>query len=852
MSNLVNSLVHCLDMGWELADLVTEADIPFETEIARNPNDLTIWLKYYKHKLLTRDAGFKDQVFILQRAVKQFPRSYKLWDSYLLLLEEYYTSNPSVTASLVFKSYQNALILLNKAPILWANYLKFLVKNLRGEIRLIRRTFNQALYNLPVSQHHLIWPGYILFADEIGGKTGVLVYLKFFQYLSPETLRGAGKTEKNEVLSMTIDQIVSKLIEFGDTEHVLVLMKEVLTNVDHYLPLSKSPVQLRLEFIDLLLENRSLKVSEEYDHCIQTFIFGGLKNYKDQNGIFYAKLIMFFIKTKNYDKVRYYSFQGLRSCTTMKDFTLIFDMYTELEQSIVIELESRLEKTPEDQQLLQEANFRMASIEKVLDNRTLMINDMKLRQDTNNLDEWFNRVDIFQVEQQNLQGTLSTFVQALTTINPLKVISVSNKYTLSDFWIKYAQIYAKSSDIRTASLVYSKAIKSQFKTADELANIYISWSEMLLESGDEESSVLLIENVLSTIPNDAGEIDFNDASKSVQSRMHKSIKLWQFYIDLLESMIDDTEKDTDKINKIMKAYDQIIELKIATGQIILNYADFLLNYKYWEKSFTVYEMGIKLFKNHKIKFEIWNKYLTAIIRFSQQNKSSIIIERIRDLFDQCIDSNTDPDHELIPPSLLKPIYILYSQFEQDNGSIMKSIKILESATKKTIEYLRSTKPDMETTIQAKFDIYKTLLFKVGTVLKDTTRLRETYSSILNDDQITLNQLIEITLKFIAFETAQNQFTRVRALFQFVTKLGNPEADKFKKIWSDWEEFEVKHGNESTFKEMLRFKRQVKVEFENDIIIKDSVNPIGFIKGTSTQKEQSPEKNPDAIDIDMDM
>lgn len=843
-------------MAWVLEELITAADVPFETEISKNPDDLTIWLKYYKHKLTNPEVTFKQRIFILQRAVKQFPRSYKLWYLYLMLLEEHFGKDKSVTIPLISQSYQSSLILLNKSPILWANYLKFLVKNQLAEVTLIRRTFNQALYNLPVSQHHIIWPDYIGFANEIGGKTAISVYLKFFQYLSPETLRGIPgdqpKSEKDEIFSMSIDQIVSKLIEFGDNKHVLLLMKEVLANINHYLPLSKSPVQLRLEFIDLLIENRGLKLNTEYDKTIQTFILDGIKRYKDQNGILHAKLIMFFIKTKNHDKVRYYCSQGLKTCTTMKDFTLLFDLYTEFEQSIVVDLESLIEKSPDDQKLIEEADFRMASIEKILDNRTLMINDMKLRQDVNNLDEWFNRIEIFEVEHKNLRETLNTFVKALTSINPLKVISVSNKYTLSDFWIKYASIYAKSSDIRTASLIYSKAIKSQFKSPDELANIYISWSEMLLESGEEASSIELIENVLSTIPNQATDIEYDDASKSVQSRMHKSITLWQFYIDLLESMIDDIAKDADKIDKIMKAYDQIIELKLATGQVLLDYANFLQNYKYWEKSFTVYEKGINLFKNHKIKFEIWNQYLTKIIKFNQENKSNIGIERIRDLFDQCIDSSEDSDHETIPPSLLKPIFLLYSQFEQDNGSIMKSIKILESATKRSSDYLSTTKPDMEATVNAKFEIYKILLFKVEKVLKDFIKLRETYSTILNDKQITLNQLIEITSKFIQFESDQGQLVRVRTLFKFISKLGNPEAEKFKKIWSDWENFELKHGDESSFKDMLRFKRSIKVEFENDVAIKDSINPIGFVKGASSQKDEVPEKNPDSIDIDMDM
>jgi pre-mRNA-splicing factor SYF1 len=53
----------------------------------------------------------------------------------------------------------------------------------------------------------------------------------------------------------------------------------------------------------------------------------------------------------------------------------------------------------------------------------------------------------------------------------------------------------------------------------------------------------------------------------VQMRVHKSLKLWSFYVDLEESLgtLDDTRK----------VYERILDLKIATPQIILNYTALL-------------------------------------------------------------------------------------------------------------------------------------------------------------------------------------------------------------------------------------------------------------------------------------
>lgn len=35
-------------------------------------------------------------------------------------------------------------------------------------------------------------------------------------------------------------------------------------------------------------------------------------------------------------------------------------------------------------------------------------------------------------------------------------------------------------------------------------------------------------------------------------------------------------------------------------------------------------------------------------------------------------------------------------------------------------------------------------------------------------------------------------------------------------WQTWHDFEVQHGNEDTFKEMLRIKRSVQVKFNTDV------------------------------------
>lgn len=65
----------------------------------------------------------------------------------------------------------------------------------------------------------------------------------------------------------------------------------------------------------------------------------------------------------------------------------------------------------------------------------------------------------------------------------------------------------------------------------------------------------------------------------MQARLFKSLKLWSFYVDLEESI---GTVDTTKA-----VYDKILELRIANAQVIINYAAFLEDNKYFEESFKV-------------------------------------------------------------------------------------------------------------------------------------------------------------------------------------------------------------------------------------------------------------------------
>lgn len=80
----------------------------------------------------------------------------------------------------------------------------------------------------------------------------------------------------------------------------------------------------------------------------------------------------------------------------------------------------------------------------------------------------------------------------------------------------------------------------------------------------------------------------------VQLRLYKSVKLWSFYVDLEESLGD--------LASTRRVYERILELRIATPQIIINYAVLLevspprTADKSWEAGNLSVESGISFYK----------------------------------------------------------------------------------------------------------------------------------------------------------------------------------------------------------------------------------------------------------------
>jgi pre-mRNA-splicing factor SYF1 len=73
---------------------------------------------------------------------------------------------------------------------------------------------------------------------------------------------------------------------------------------------------------------------------------------------------------------------------------------------------------------------------------------------------------------------------------------------------------------------------------------------------------------------------------------------------------------------------------------------------------------------------------------------------------------------------------------------------------------------------------------------------------------------EMCLKFAEMERRLGEIDRARAIYGHASQFCDPRTSP--EFWKKWESFEVQHGNEDTYKEMLRIKRSVQAQYNTDV------------------------------------
>jgi len=116
-----------------------------------------------------------------------------------------------------------------------------------------------------------------------------------------------------------------------------------------------------------------------------------------------------------------------------------------------------------------------------------------------------------------------------------------------------------------------------YKSVDELASIWMGWSEMELRHKKYPEALAVLAEATAVPP---ASRRAKEKEGPVQDRLYKFTKLWAFYADLQESLAG--------FEPTRVTYDKMIELRIVTPQLVLNYAAFLEEHKHFELAFQAH------------------------------------------------------------------------------------------------------------------------------------------------------------------------------------------------------------------------------------------------------------------------
>mmetsp|Transcript_19169 Transcript_19169/g.31375 ORF Transcript_19169/g.31375 Transcript_19169/m.31375 type:complete len:872 (-) Transcript_19169:255-2870(-) len=727
-----------------------DLNLLYEEEILRNPFSLKLWWRYLQ---AMKGSTPRHRNVLYERSLKQLPGSYKLWRAYLRERREQVRGLPvnHKAYNAVNNVFERALVFLHKMPCIWLDFLQFLMDQRLGTRT--RHAFDRALRSVAITQHDRIWDLYLKFARELGvPETAIRVYRRHLK-LEPAH----------------VEEYVDYLLNIKHVDEAAKLMVQAINRDDFVSLQGKNRHQLWTEVCDLISKNPDKVKSLKVDPIIRS----GLVKFTDEVGRMWAALADFYIRLGHFEKARDIYEEALDKVITVRDFSLLFDAYAQFEESVIAaKMETRDEKADgvADDDLDEDGDdldLRLARLERLMDRRPALLSSVLLRQNPHNVHEWHKRIKIFSKDPEKV---VRVYTEACKTVDPQR--AVGKPHTL---WVAFAKFYEQHEDVDNARLIFEKAIQINYRAVDDLASVWCEYTELELRAMQFERALKLMHRATMPPLRKKNMKSVNEIYEevAVQERLYRSTKLWTFYVDLEESL--GTFASTKAV------YDKILELKIATPQIIINYAHFLEENKYFEESFKVYEQGVNIF-GFPHAMDIWLTYLNKFVGRYGGKK----LERARDLYEQAL--------EKCPALDAKVLYLSYAKLEEDYGLARHAMAVYDRAVKAL--------PDDQ-----KYDMFQTYIGRAAELF-GVAKTREIYE--LAVEIVAEKRVKDICVKYAELERKLGEIDRARAIYVHAAQFCDPRVEL--KFWQTWNDFEVQHGNEDTFRDMLRIKRSVQATY----------------------------------------
>ncbi|SOV17005.1 pre-mRNA-splicing factor SYF1, putative [Plasmodium sp. gorilla clade G2] len=762
-----------------------------------------------------------DLFCIYEIILKYFPYSFKLWyhyikDSIEMITDVYYLNKKNY--KYINKIFDKCILYMYNFKSIYIMYIQFLY--IQRNIKKIRKIFNLSLQNVYLNQHNDLWEYILLFNEKINNKVINYEYIKRYVTIYPEQ----------------IIHLFKHYIKYKMYKNAMITFFYILNSEDNFDLGQFSKYDIYEEIYKLL--NTKGTLNNDIIHLLKKnlYIF---KNYESITSI-YILLANNFIYDGRWNKAMDSYEEGISECYTVNDFITLFDNYIEMLKMLIdlniYEQEERekdiLNKTlkkknnnnkkkkKKKKNTLHDDNnnndddnnndnnndddnhnnlgvdanliidLYMDKINYLLDQRKTYIADIKLKNNKNNVYIWLNKIDSIINEEEKIY----LYDECLKYFE-------TNDYIgkLSDIYISYAYYYYNKDEYTNCINIFKLALKQNvfFKSANEIANIFCAWIEVeLLEKNYKEALNIARLSI------DINKKSYNVLYKSSTSILPYEDKLlnnnmknnYHTNFNLLScmklvSLIIDMEINYGTVETTLNMFDFLYHSKCITVKIVLTLSTYLYEKKYFNESFKVYEKALSVF-HYPYVYPIYVNYINKYIqRYKDKN-----ISYVRDLFKQAIYGNDNKT--FIPKEFAKQIFLMYANFEGNYGFIKRELSIYKEAI-----------PFLEESDKIKF--YKIFISKVSRAY-GIQKAREAFEEAiqtLSDDSAR-----QLCMIYIDMEYKLNEYERVRALYIYTAQYTNPLI--YVDFYKDWREFEALHGNENTFREMIRIKKSVLNIFSN--------------------------------------
>lgn len=207
---------------------------------------------------------------------------------------------------------------------------------------------------------------------------------------------------------------------------------------------------------------------------MDAIIRGGIRKFTDEVGRLWTSLADYYIRRNLFEKARDIFEEGMTTVVTVRDFCVIFDAYSQFEESMVAHKMENMDLSDEEEEEDVEededgedirldialckskskfekkifkgfwlhddkdVDLRLARLEHLMNRRPELANSVLLRQNPHNVEQWNRRVMLF---EGNPTKQILTYTEAVRTIDPMKAVGKPNT-----LWVSFAKLYETYND----------------------------------------------------------------------------------------------------------------------------------------------------------------------------------------------------------------------------------------------------------------------------------------------------------------------------------------------------------------------------------------------------------------------